>query len=907
MSNSVTRKQKRKEETEINNNTTKKRRIETLRKTESPMDIDTFIEYLQSQASIKQQKKKTKKQPEDLQSLLKKKQEMERELLQFEKEEKIIGKQAEIERKEEENKIVIQKLNEKIQQEKEQQLIQITENINEKELFQNIHTIINDDAYVKEQAKTCTTEFKLKEQAQQEFIKKYINLSINTNSTLQQLNKSIILWHGLGSGKTLTSIFASVESINKKKKEKVNVLLPASLQGNFTNEIDTYISNYIDENDCKEYCKSIASSSSPSLSLSKTRTNYKSNSTKNKNKTKKKDTFLNIKKQFNKCCLNFNFYTYNGDFNIERKFRTEEDLLSGNSMHNRFNKSIIIVDESQLFISKILKEIKNETDNASKRIYKFLSTRNNDNKNNIQIILLSGTPIIYDINELVILFNVLKGETIFNVGDFNDGGKYGLLDFKRNTFIYNNVDRGADNKIMNIQQINEKRKEYCISLLNSEYVKDPEEIKFKIYGLLSFFGNIETMLPKIKLLDNCRIGYNNEGKAFYSIKECFMTNEQKNNMDILRIILENIKGKTITDTDDIVKNVEQGDDNQIIKGQNNFLNIIYAYSNIFAYSVENYDFQNNNRNFNDFKIDKTERTGIHSYQTEQRTKQIGNLFNVYFNGMKNLIENKENLENNYYLKEDSSLKDFSIKMHEIVECIRNNIDKKHLIYCESRRINVTLVRYLSKLLQYKEFKKEEEFEKDTYYYMFLTGQQKNSNKNDNEYINFINGEGQCREGKEKNIKFFNNQDYTSKLNVIIINSASAEGITLKRINYVHFLEIPPNISRLLQIIGRAVRNCTHVEYKTSMLTDNQKEEFYKVTPILYLAVYDPTKITSSSNNKKIENINNNEKDIIKYKKCINNHEIFLPYLQLLKETSVDCFMNQKINPDLKCYTDKFTQ
>jgi ERCC4-related helicase len=270
--------------------------------------------------------------------------------------------------------------------------------------------------------------------------------------------------------------------------------------------------------------------------------------------------------------------------------------------------------------------------------------------------------------------------------------------------------------------------------------------------------------------------------------------------------------------------------------------------------------------------------------------------------MKDLIENK-NLENNIYLS-TNNVKDFSIKMHEIIDCIRNNIDKKHLIYCESRRINVTFIRYLSKLLQYKEFISESGFDSDTYYYMFLTGQQKNSNKND-EYINFINGEGQCREGKERNIKFFNNQNYRSKFNVIIINSASAEGITLKKVNYVHFLEIPPNISRLLQIIGRAVRNCTHTEFETTELTYSQKEAFYTVTPILYLAVYDPTKISSSSSSDN-DNINSNEKDIIKYKKCINNHESFLPYLQLLKESSIDCFMNNKINPNLKCYSNKFS-
>jgi hypothetical protein len=255
----------------------------------------------------------------------------------------------------------------------------------------------------------------------------------------------------------------------------------------------------MNENVCKEYCNKNSKTSS------KTRnSNSKSNS---KNKTKKIDPFLNIKKQFNKCCLKFNFYTYNGDLNIERKFRTEENVITGDGMHLKFNKSIIIIDESQLFISKICKEIKSNKNNPSIRIYKFLSTRNNDNRNNIQIVLLSGTPIIYDVNELVVLFNMLKGELIFENNDFNPKtGKYNLKDsFKPNTFIYNNVERGVDNQINNIQIINEKRKEYCLSILNSEYVNNNKEIKSKIYGLLSFFGNIESLLPKIKLLENSRV------------------------------------------------------------------------------------------------------------------------------------------------------------------------------------------------------------------------------------------------------------------------------------------------------------------------------------------------------------------------------------------------------------------
>ena len=888
---------KRKREFSNSNKHTKKKRRS---KSKSPITTENVIQYYQSH-------RKTKKQldPEDLQSLLKKKKETERQISIFKKEEKIMERQHEKEEKTRILELKKQKGEERIQQEKEQNRIPITEKLNPRQLFQDyIKTIINEDAYANEQGKTCgsTKNVSLKEQAQQEFIKKYINLTV---TNYEELNNSVILWHGLGSGKTLSSIFAAIQSLNQKNKEKVNVLLPASLQGNFTNEIDTYISNYIDEKDCKKNCNTNSKTSS------KTR---KSNS-KTSSKTRKNDPFLNIKKQFNKCCLKFNFYTYNGDLNIERKFRTEENLITGDSMHNKFNNSIIIIDESQLFISKTFKEIKSNKNNPSTRIYNFLSTRNNDDRNNIQIILLSGTPIIYDVNELFVLFNILKGEPIFESNDFNQkDGKYNLTKgFKPNTFIYNNVDREADNQIKNdsIQKINEKRKEYCLSILNSLYVNNNQVIKSKIYGLLSFFGNIESMLPKIKLLDNCRIGYNNEGKAFYSIKECFMTEKQKNNIEIIHKILESINAKKQSTIPDEVQEQlieEQGDETQIAKtksGQNNYLNIINAYSNTFAYSVENI---NNNINFNNFVIDKTEKVGIHTYQTKDRIQQIGDLFNLYFKGMKDLIEDID-LQNNIYL--NNELKDFSIKMDEIVKCIRENIDKKHLIYCESRRINVTLVRYLSKLLNYKEFKSETEFDTNTYYYMFLTGQQ--TKKNNNEYINFKEGEGQCREGKERNIKFFNNQDYTSKLNVIIINSASAEGITLKRVNYVHFLEIPPNISRLLQIIGRAVRNCTHVEYENSNLSVEKKEAFYTVTPIVYLAIYDPTNIISLKNEKtkkKDENpepINSNEKDIIKYKNCINKHETFLPYLQLLKESSIDCFMNKKIkiNENLKCYTESF--
>jgi hypothetical protein len=160
---------KRKREFSNNSNITKKKRTKSPTKTRI----------------TKKQYKTTHEREADLQSLLKTKKELEQQISQFNQEEKLMKRQY---AREEELRIIElkkQKTKENIQQKKEQELQPITEIINEKQLFQNIKTIINENAYVNEQGKTCANSknISLKEQAQQEFIKKYINKTINNNET----------------------------------------------------------------------------------------------------------------------------------------------------------------------------------------------------------------------------------------------------------------------------------------------------------------------------------------------------------------------------------------------------------------------------------------------------------------------------------------------------------------------------------------------------------------------------------------------------------------------------------------------------------------------------------------------------------------------------------------------------
>ena len=48
-----------------------------------------------------------------------------------------------------------------------------------------------------------------------------------------------------------------------------------------------------------------------------------------------------------------------------------------------------------------------------------------------------------------------------------------------------------------------------------------------------------------------------------------------------------------------------------------------------------------------------------------------------------------------------------------------------------------------------------------------------------------------------------------KAKVVIISQAGAEGLDLKYVRQVHIMEPWYNMSRIEQIIGRAVRTCSH--------------------------------------------------------------------------------------------------
>jgi superfamily II DNA or RNA helicase len=146
----------------------------------------------------------------------------------------------------------------------------------------------------------------------------------------------------------------------------------------------------------------------------------------------------------------------------------------------------------------------------------------------------------------------------------------------------------------------------------------------------------------------------------------------------------------------------------------------------------------------------------------------------------------------------------------------------------------------------------------------------------NGYVNYMtHGEGKKRyaiwSGDESQkvkdeIKYiFNKKDNMNgeKIKIMLGSPSIKEGVSLLRVSQVHILEPYWNMSRMLQIIGRAIRFCSHKD-----VSKNRR----KVEVYLYLATHPNEKTTD-------EYIWSMAK---KKQKLISRFEI------LLKESAIDC-------------------
>lgn len=249
--------------------------------------------------------------------------------------------------------------------------------------------------------------------------------------------RGLLLYHGLGSGKTCTSI-AIAEGM--KSSKKVIIMTPASLRANYVEELKK-CGDLIYKR--KQYWEWISTDSNPSALktisvllnlpqeyIHRHRGAFFINVKKPSNYDELNDTNKNIlEKQLNEMIQQkYSFINYNG---LRAQKLTE---MTTGFTKNIFDDKVVIIDEAHNLISRIVNQIKKEkpipdeetrkrkgkeegkegegesifgehtpTKLALKLYYMLLRAKN------ARIVLLTGTPVINYPNEFAILFNILRG------------------------------------------------------------------------------------------------------------------------------------------------------------------------------------------------------------------------------------------------------------------------------------------------------------------------------------------------------------------------------------------------------------------------------------------------------------------------------------------------------------------
>ena len=226
--------------------------------------------------------------------------------------------------------------------------------------------------------------------------------------------RGLLLYHGLGSGKTCSSI-AIAEGF--KSDKLIYVMTPASLRVNYIEELKKCGDLLFRKN---QYWEFIDTKTNPDLqealsfALQLSKKFIKDNGgawmvnrkVKNSNFDKLSSSQqITLDKQLNEMIKNkYKFINYNG------LRMSHLNTLTINNTVNPFNNNVVIIDEAHNLVSRIVNKIerdkkKGEPTTIATKLYNLLMSAEN-----CRIVLLSGTPIINYPNEIGIMMNILRGK-----------------------------------------------------------------------------------------------------------------------------------------------------------------------------------------------------------------------------------------------------------------------------------------------------------------------------------------------------------------------------------------------------------------------------------------------------------------------------------------------------------------
>lgn len=752
----------------------------------------------------------------------------------------------------------------------------------------------------------------------QKIVKDYMNLYTPYTG--------LLLYHGLGSGKTCSSITIAE---GMRSLRQTMILAPASLIPNYKEEIKkcgneiyhrnqfwewisvTDYPNAIDSislvlNLPKEY---IIQQKGAWLINAKKQPNYHLLTDRQKDRLEQQiDRMIDTK---------YRFIAYNG---LNRNIMSE---LTANNTKNPFDGTTVIIDEVHNFVSRIvnkLKKISTKTkskkpkqDNAlpteiSTQLYFYLMSAVDCKK-----IALSGTPIINYPNEFAILFNILRGfiktwSFPIEIQTSNTVNNSTIRNMLLNEKYHDYVDYNSStsqititqnpNGFKNVPDLNPPKyagvtnnDKGVIFTSNAPSDKEFEEnikkilkdngIKVKKAPMVVFHkplpDNLEQFIEMYvddtskKLINEIGLQKRILGLTSYfrSAQESLLPRFDKKSSDYYQILKIPMSDEQFVEYAKIRKEERKKKRKKVAP-----VNGLYedSTSNYRIHSRLACNFSVKNRPFP--KKDK----GEVEYDSENEDNEDDILSEkgdtTYKMQLEQLVKTMRENPEMYFT--DNALIKSSPKYLELIKSIRNPTNVGlHLIYSQFRTLEgITLISEMLKFNGYAEFKiakntQGEWFinvsEEDKYKpkYALYTGTEKDvENK---EYVRHIyNGEWDQipRSLKDALLAQQPNNNLGEIIKIFMITSAGSEGINLRNTRFVHIIEPHWHPVRIEQVIGRARRICSH---------NSLPEELRTVQAFIYVMVLSETQ---KKDRKNVELLTHDVSKLVK-NKVISSDEYLL--------------------------------
>ena len=605
-------------------------------------------------------------------------------------------------------------------------------------------------------------------------------------------NNSLLMFHEVGTGKTASAVFFLNMMFNSNPDLNIFILIKAGLYNTWINEFDKWFSKQ------------------------------------NKEQRMENVHFINFDSPYSAAAFD----------TAKKKSDTSK-------------KNVYIIDECQLFINRVLGNIRGAK-YTSLKIYESILNEKREN-DLTKIICMSATPAINEPFELALLFNLLRP---------------GTFPHQENLFTKYFIDKSSGVQILNYRMKNlfQRRIIGLVSFYKPEGQRGIYALKTVIHEDVMMS---EFQTEKYKYFEKIENDMNRRGKGNKTFKSTTYRSyvRQSSNFvfpDIDQTVNSENRPRPskFKINDKELAKIMEGKDKDITTQENAYMEVLLLFERTFEeYMDDIYS--------KDLKTNKNITTDIESFKNYEK-------FEDYVLNEKN----KSNL------------------MNEMIKCsckyscaIFNIYKSKGPVIIYMNYIVLEGIHVFKIYLKYFGFKNyTDKKSKDFLRYAQFTGEAKTPERK----------EALKLEQLEENV-------HGKNIKLIFFSSAGAEGISMFHIRQVHILEPFWNEARIEQVIGRGIRFCSH-KY---LPLDERKVDVYryrsiknnveKKKEIINKEIKETTVVIEDSYLLKtvdydIERVSRNKNNVLQ------------SFYDAMKEIAVDCelFKNHNMgNKKYNCF--KFTE